>query len=132
MGGLVFTPLHRTANFPYLISPLEALNAKGRLDRTEVSWWLDDFDLDSAGAAVQYKDVALVFINSDSGEGKPSVPSSALSGVRERGQPEFISLAPHRSKDYITVDGNEGDRNNLTAWHNGAFSIYGLIFLRAH
>ena len=34
-------------------------------------------------------EVALVFINSDSGE------------------------------EYITVDGNQGDRNNLTAWHNG-------------
>lgn len=34
-------------------------------------------------------EVAMVFINSDSGE------------------------------DYITVDGNEGDRKNLTAWHNG-------------
>ena len=34
-------------------------------------------------------DVAIVGINSDSGE------------------------------DYIVVDGNEGDRNNLTAWHNG-------------
>lgn len=33
--------------------------------------------------------MALVFINSDSGEG------------------------------YITVDGNAGDRNNITAWHNG-------------
>ena len=35
------------------------------------------------------KSAALVFINSDSGEG------------------------------YITVDGNEGDRKNLTAWHGG-------------
>lgn len=33
--------------------------------------------------------MAIVFINSDSGE------------------------------DYITVDTNEGDRNNLTAWHGG-------------
>lgn len=35
------------------------------------------------------KTAALVFINSDSGEA------------------------------YLTVDGNEGDRKNLTAWHNG-------------
>lgn len=35
------------------------------------------------------RSAALVFINSDSGE------------------------------QYITVDGNEGDRRNLTAWHGG-------------
>ncbi|KAG6891972.1 hypothetical protein C0992_002498, partial [Termitomyces sp. T32_za158] len=35
------------------------------------------------------RSAAIVFINSDSGE------------------------------EYITVDGNEGDRKNLTAWHGG-------------
>jgi len=42
------------------------------LDRSHliaVLWFLDDFDLDAAGSAVQHKDVALVFVNSDSGEG---------------------------------------------------------------
>ncbi|KAJ6617970.1 beta-glucosidase [Mycena sp. CBHHK59/15] len=78
-----------TANFTYLISPLEALQRRARKDRTSVSWILDDFDLDRAGNMAIGKSAALVFISSDSGE------------------------------DYITVDGNEGDRKNLTAWHNG-------------
>ena len=59
----------RTANFSYLVSPLEAINARGVRDRTEVSWWTDDFNLDAAGVVVQAKDVAIVFVNSDSGEG---------------------------------------------------------------
>jgi len=51
--------------------------------------FFDDFDLVGASSAAVQKDVAIVFLQSDSGE------------------------------DYITVDGNEGDRNNLTAWNNG-------------
>jgi len=78
-----------TAEFPWLVSPLEAIQTRGRKDHTTVSWFLDDFNLVAAGTAVIQKDVAIVFVNSDSGE------------------------------DYITVDGNEGDRRNLTAWHGG-------------
>ncbi|KAJ7471852.1 glycoside hydrolase family 3 protein [Mycena latifolia] len=78
-----------TANFTYLVSPLEAIQRRARKDRTSVSWILDDFDTDRAGNMAIGRSAALVFISSDSGE------------------------------DYITVDGNEGDRKNLTAWHNG-------------
>ncbi|KAJ7629352.1 glycoside hydrolase family 3 protein [Mycena polygramma] len=78
-----------TVNFTYLISPLEAIQRRARDDRTSVSWILDDFDTDRAGNMAIGRSAALVFISSDSGE------------------------------DYITVDGNEGDRKNLTAWHSG-------------
>ncbi|KAL5520254.1 hypothetical protein ACEPAG_9467 [Sanghuangporus baumii] len=78
-----------TANFTYLISPLEAIQHRARKDRTTVNWFFDNFDLPTAGNLAIQADTAIVFINSDSGE------------------------------DYITVDGNEGDRKNLTAWHNG-------------
>ncbi|KAJ7034682.1 glycoside hydrolase family 3 protein [Mycena alexandri] len=78
-----------TANFTYLVSPLEAIQRRARDDRTSVSWILDDFDTDRAGNMAIGRSAALVFISSDSGE------------------------------DYITVDGNEGDRKNLTAWHSG-------------
>ncbi|KAG6849373.1 hypothetical protein H0H93_008977 [Arthromyces matolae] len=78
-----------TANFTYLISPYEAIQARARKDRTSVSWIFDDFNLPRAGNMAIGKSAAIVFINSDSGE------------------------------DYITVDGNEGDRKNLTAWHGG-------------
>ena len=69
--------------------PLEAIQHRARQDRTTVNWHLNDFDTDGAGNVAIQAQVALVFINSDSGE------------------------------DYITVDGNEGDRKNLTAWHGG-------------
>ncbi|EPQ55735.1 glycoside hydrolase family 3 protein [Gloeophyllum trabeum ATCC 11539] len=78
-----------TDNFPWLISPLEAIQARARQDHTLVSWFLDDFDYAGVAAAVAGQNMAIVFVNADSGEG------------------------------YITVDGNEGDRKNLTAWHGG-------------
>lgn len=69
--------------------PLEAIQRRARQDRTTVSWMFNDFDLPRAGNMAIRNTAALVFISSDSGEG------------------------------YITVDGNEGDRKNLTAWHGG-------------
>ncbi|KIM71494.1 glycoside hydrolase family 3 protein [Piloderma croceum F 1598] len=78
-----------SGDFTYLITPLEAIQARARQHRTSVSWLLDNFDLPMAGNVAIRQSAALVFINSDSGEG------------------------------YITVNGNEGDRKNLTAWHGG-------------
>ncbi|KAF7361317.1 Glycoside hydrolase family 3 protein [Mycena sanguinolenta] len=78
-----------TANLTYLISPLEAIQRRARKDRTSVSWILDDWDTDRAGNMAIGRSAALVFLQSDSGE------------------------------EYITFDGNEGDRQNLTAWNNG-------------
>ncbi|KAJ3747013.1 glycoside hydrolase family 3 protein [Lentinula detonsa] len=78
-----------TANFTYLISPYEAIQHRARKHRTSISWTFNDFDLARAGNMAISQTVCLVFINSDSGE------------------------------DYIVVDGNEGDRKNLTAWHGG-------------
>ncbi|CAE6430921.1 unnamed protein product [Rhizoctonia solani] len=69
-----------TAEFPYLISPLEALQQRAKQDHTTIGWWLNDWDTVGAANAAANKDVALVFVASDSGE------------------------------QYITVDGNEGDR----------------------
>lgn len=111
--------LFRTANFSYLVSPLEAINARGVKDRTEVSWWTDDFNLDAAGVVVQAKDVAIVFVNSDSGEG----PSARSSSHFQSCLTEF-----HHRSDFINYDGNEGDRKNLTAWHGGASKF--LVFAR--
>ncbi|KAG8726560.1 hypothetical protein FRC11_014951, partial [Ceratobasidium sp. 423] len=69
--------------------PLEALQARAKQDHTSISWHSLDWDTAGAKTRAANKDVAIVFINSDSGEG------------------------------YLTVDGNRGDRNNLTAWNNG-------------
>ncbi|KAI9457435.1 beta-glucosidase [Lactarius psammicola] len=78
-----------TARFTYLISPYEALQARARNDHTLFSWFFDDFDTAGASKAAYHQDAAIVFLQSDSGEGT------------------------------ITVDGNAGDRKNLTAWHSG-------------
>ncbi|PHZ09656.1 glycoside hydrolase family 3 protein [Rhizopus microsporus ATCC 52813] len=50
---------------------------------------LDDWNLDAAAAAAKVADVAFVFSSADSGE------------------------------EYKVVDGNVGDRNNLSLWNNG-------------
>ncbi|KAF9024285.1 glycoside hydrolase family 3 protein [Hymenopellis radicata] len=58
-----------TATLPYLISPLEAIQQRARKDHTTISWMLDDFNLTRAASAALQQSAALVFINSDSGEG---------------------------------------------------------------
>lgn len=58
--------------------------------RTLTAAFIDNYATSSIQALVSQADVtAIVFVNADSGEG------------------------------YINVDGNEGDRNNLTLWHSG-------------
>ncbi|ORX45863.1 glycoside hydrolase [Hesseltinella vesiculosa] len=49
----------------------------------------DNWDLDAVAKTAAASDIAIVFANADSGE------------------------------EYLTVDGNKGDRNNLTLWNNG-------------
>ncbi|KAH9916602.1 glycoside hydrolase superfamily [Epithele typhae] len=77
-----------TAQFPYLITPLEAVQSRARQDHSSVSWFLGNWDLRGVQATALEQEVALVMVNADSGEG------------------------------YITVDGNQGDRKNLTMWGN--------------
>lgn len=48
-----------TAQFPYLISPLEAIQARARKDRSSVSWFLDNFNLNGAANAAIGQDVAV-------------------------------------------------------------------------
>ncbi|KUJ06714.1 glycoside hydrolase [Mollisia scopiformis] len=77
-----------TAEFPYLIAPLDAIKAQVTKDGTTLT--TSTSDTPSAGAAAASSAAtAIVFLNSDSGEG------------------------------YITVEGNAGDRNNLDPWHHG-------------
>ncbi|KAH8814936.1 putative beta-glucosidase A [Xylogone sp. PMI_703] len=78
-----------TANFPYLIAPVTAIKAQAAKDKTTVANVSDNYDYEAIAKAVTGAEVAFVFANANSGE------------------------------DYITVDGNEGDRNNLTLWGNG-------------
>nr|ACD86466.1 beta-glucosidase [Penicillium decumbens] len=81
-----------TANFPYLITPEQAIQNEvlnyGNGD-TNVFAVTDNGALGQMAALASTASVALVFVNADSGEG------------------------------YISVDGNEGDRKNMTLWKNG-------------
>ncbi|KAK5135458.1 hypothetical protein LTR08_005246 [Meristemomyces frigidus] len=82
-----------TANFPYLVTPLEAIKAEVLSNGKSIESVIDDYAYAQQNAlARRISDVAgacIVFVNADAGEG------------------------------YIIVDDNEGDRNNLTLWHNG-------------
>ncbi|KAI1122690.1 glycoside hydrolase family 3 protein [Nemania abortiva] len=90
MGTLAMGWGSGTANFPYLSTPLDALNQQAINDHTRIEAVLDNYATDTIETLVkQDSATALVFVNADSGEG------------------------------YIDVDGNEGDRTNLTLWGNG-------------
>jgi beta-glucosidase len=69
-----------TVEFPYLVDPLSAITAYANTDGTAISSSLSDNDLVTAASTAGGKDVAMVFINADSGE------------------------------DFVTVEGTEGDR----------------------
>jgi len=85
--------------------PYEAIQARARVDRTMFSWDFNNWDLEAAVSAVVDQEVAIVFVNSDSGE--------------VRNMTYFTRASLTLVQAYITVDGNVGDRKNLTAWHEG-------------
>ncbi|KZV64671.1 glycoside hydrolase family 3 protein [Peniophora sp. CONT] len=58
-----------TVSMTYLISPYEALQSRARLNRTTFEWMWDDSDTGAAASYAKQKDVALVFIQADAGEG---------------------------------------------------------------
>ncbi|PWN47015.1 hypothetical protein IE53DRAFT_390862 [Violaceomyces palustris] len=76
-------------DYSYLISPYEALQARARKDRTAFNWNFDDFNYAQSQKVATGVDAAIVFVSADAGE------------------------------NYITVQGNAGDRNNLTLWNAG-------------
>ncbi|KAI0438663.1 glycosyl hydrolase family 3 N terminal domain-containing protein [Xylaria telfairii] len=78
-----------TAEFPYLISPANALEKQASVDNTIFSNIKNNWDLGAARAAASNSSTAIVFVNANSGEG------------------------------YQTLDGNLGDRKNLTLWNGG-------------
>lgn len=79
-----------TAEFPYLVTPDSALQAQALKDGTRYESILSNYQWEKTRALVSKPNVtAIVFVNAGAGEG------------------------------YINVDGNEGDRKNLTLWKNG-------------
>lgn len=79
-----------TANFANLVTPIAGIsNAIYAAGNGVVQAITDNYATSQIASLASQATVALVFVNADSGEG------------------------------YISVDGNEGDRNNLTLWHGG-------------
>ena len=79
-----------TASFSYLVTPDAALQAQALKDNTRYESILTNYAPAQTKTLVSQANVtAIVFVNADSGEG------------------------------YINVDGNRGDRKNLTLWKNG-------------
>ncbi|OCK81301.1 glycoside hydrolase family 3 protein [Lepidopterella palustris CBS 459.81] len=78
-----------TASFPYLVTPLAAIQNEVLQYGSIIQSVTNNWAYTQIEALAKQASVALVFVNADSGEG------------------------------YITVDGNEGDRNNLTLWKDG-------------
>ncbi|KAJ4010586.1 beta-glucosidase [Fusarium irregulare] len=79
-----------TSNFPYLITPDQGIQAQAVEDGTRYESILNNNQWPQTQALVSQPNVtAIVFANANSGEG------------------------------YIEVDGNYGDRKNLTLWKNG-------------
>ncbi|CAZ82559.1 unnamed protein product [Tuber melanosporum] len=80
-----------TAEYAYLVTPLEAIQAKASTDRTMVEYVLDDYHYDRINSTAKKTPNAtcLVFVSSDSGEG------------------------------YTSAEGVLGDRVDLKLWHGG-------------
>ncbi|KAI9347228.1 glycoside hydrolase superfamily [Obelidium mucronatum] len=76
-----------TAQFPYLISPLEGISTRG--DKLQIESSFDNRDIKRAQEIASKADYAIVFGNADSGE--------------------MIM--------WSVVEGNWGDRNDLNLWH---------------
>ncbi|KAF2009164.1 glycoside hydrolase family 3 protein [Aaosphaeria arxii CBS 175.79] len=78
-----------TAFYPFLVTPLEAIKSEVLANGGVIQSVVDNWAYNQIDALAKQASVSLVFVNADSGEG------------------------------YITVDGNMGDRNNLTFWQDG-------------
>jgi len=77
-----------TTDFKYVVDPLSAITKRAKKANLKVISYGDD-DGKKAAKVAKNADVAIVFVQADSGE------------------------------EYITVEGNAGDRLNLDLWHGG-------------
>lgn len=78
-----------TSNYPYLVTPYAAIQSQALADGSVNQFVTDNYAYSQIDAVARQASVCIAVVTSDSGEG------------------------------YISVDQNEGDRNNLTLWHDG-------------
>ena len=88
-----------SANFPYLITPETAIQNEVLNKMGAFESITDNYATSQIAVLASRASVALVFVNADSGEG------------------------------YLNVDGNIGDRNNLTLWKGGDVLIHNVSAL---
>ena len=77
-----------TTDFRYIVDPLSAITKRAKKEDIEVVSYGKD-DAKGGAEAAKDADLAIVFVQADSGE------------------------------EYVTVEGNKGDRQNLDLWHDG-------------
>ncbi|KAG4089864.1 hypothetical protein H8356DRAFT_1716777 [Neocallimastix lanati (nom. inval.)] len=77
-----------TTDFKYIVDPLSAISKRAKKEDIEVVSYGKD-DAKGGAEAAKDADLAIVFVQADSGE------------------------------EYITVEGNKGDRQSLDLWHDG-------------
>ncbi|KAL8978986.1 MAG: hypothetical protein Q9205_005572 [Flavoplaca limonia] len=88
-----------TANFPYLVTPETAIQNEIVSNNGVFQSITDNYAGTQIQSLASQASVAIVFVNADSGEG------------------------------FISVDGNEGDRQNLTFWQGGDVLIQNVSAL---
>ena len=88
-----------SANFPYLITPETAIQNEVLNKMGAFESITDNYATSQIAVLASRASVAFVFVNADSGEG------------------------------YLNVDGNIGDRNNLTLWKGGDVLIHNVSAL---
>ncbi|KAJ3098467.1 hypothetical protein HDU96_011070 [Phlyctochytrium bullatum] len=79
-----------TALFPYLVAPIDGMDGPAAAAGISMIGLNENHDIELIQSTASMTDLAVVFVNSNSGE------------------------------EYLTVDGNKGDRNSLALWNNGA------------
>lgn len=94
-----------TAEFPYLIAPLDAIKAQAQKDGTTIQTSTND-NAQQGAAAAQKADIAIVCINSDAGEGYIEVEGNA--GDRKNLDPwhngnDLVKAVANVNKNTIVV-----------------------------
>lgn len=91
-----------TAQFPYLISPLEGIQARARQDNAIITWWLDNTDVASAANAALNQDVAVC-----------TFPALCLHHYANQVDPSWYLLTQTLVKLVVLLTGTRGTARTL-------------------
>lgn len=97
-----------TANYPYFISPADALKTRAATDGTTITQSTSD-STGSVASAVSGADAAIVFITADSGEGYITV---------ENNQGDRVNLDPWHSGNALVQAVSQASQNVIVVVHS--------------